>query len=59
MKGTGYFHVNQRAGWRWSTAKGLFENLPRDRANLTVFTHAQVKKMTIVEGTGDRCRAPS
>ena len=48
-EGTGYFHVNQRAGWRWSTAKGFLKPA-QDRANLTVFTHAQVKKMTIVEG---------
>jgi choline dehydrogenase len=48
-EGVGYFQVNQRAGWRWSTAKGFLKPA-RDRANLQVFTHAQVKKLTIADG---------
>ncbi|WNK00592.1 GMC family oxidoreductase N-terminal domain-containing protein [Thalassospiraceae bacterium LMO-JJ14] len=48
-EGVGYFQVNQRAGWRWSTAKGFLKPA-RGRANLTVFTHAQVKKLNLTEG---------
>lgn len=47
-EGTGYFHVNQRRGWRWSTAKG-FLRPAQGRKNLEIFTHAQVKKL-ILEG---------
>ena len=42
--GVGYFHVNQKTGWRWSTAKGFLKPV-QDRANLKVFTQAQVKKL--------------
>ncbi len=48
-EGVGYFHVNQRAGWRWSTAKGFLKPA-KDRSNLQVFTHAQVKTLSISEG---------
>ena len=47
--GVGYFHVNQRAGWRWSTAKGFLKPVS-DRANLKVFTGAQVKKLNLEDG---------
>ncbi|OSQ51738.1 GMC family oxidoreductase [Marivita geojedonensis] len=42
--GVGYFKVNQRAGWRWSTAKG-FLRPARNRPNLTVLTHAQADRV--------------
>ncbi len=45
-EGTGYFHVNQRRGWRWSTAKG-FLRPAQGRKNLKIFTHAQVKQLTL------------
>ncbi len=48
-EGCGYFHVNQRNGWRWNTSKG-FLRPAKKRKNLTVFTHAQVKKLNIEEG---------
>jgi choline dehydrogenase len=48
-EGVGYFQVNQRQGWRWSTAKGFLKPA-RGRSNLEVFTHAQVRKMIIKEG---------
>ncbi len=48
-EGVGYFHVNQRAGWRWSTATGFLKPT-RDRKNLEIFTHAQVKRLTIEQG---------
>ncbi|WP_095590026.1 GMC family oxidoreductase [Actibacterium ureilyticum] len=42
--GVGYFKVNQRNGWRWSTAKG-FLRPARRRSNLTVLTHAQAERI--------------
>jgi choline dehydrogenase len=41
-EGCGYFHVNQRRGWRWNTSKAFLDPVKK-RANLKVFTHAQVK----------------
>ena len=43
-EGCGYFHVNQRRGWRWNTSKGFLKPV-RNRPNLRVFVHAQVKKI--------------
>jgi len=40
-EGCGYFHVNQRRGVRWSTAKGFLKPV-RHRPNLVVVTRAQV-----------------
>ncbi len=48
-EGCGYFHVNQRRGWRWSTSKGFLDPA-KGRTNLHVLTHAQVKKLTIENG---------
>ena len=42
--GVGYFKVNQRNGWRWSTAKG-FLRPAKGRPNLTVLTHAQAERV--------------
>jgi choline dehydrogenase len=47
-EGVGYFQVNQKAGWRWSTSKG-FLRPAQNRPNLTIFTHAQVKQLTITD----------
>jgi choline dehydrogenase len=46
--GAGYFRVNQRAGWRWSTATGFLKPA-MGRRNLTVLTHAQAEGL-ILEG---------
>jgi len=43
-EGCGYFHVNQKAGWRWNTAKGFLHPIS-GRANLDVITHAMVHKL--------------
>ena len=40
-EGCGYFHVNQRSGVRWSTAKAFLKPA-RSRPNLAVVTGAQV-----------------
>ena len=44
-EGCGYFQVNQKSGVRWSTATAFLKPV-RDRANLTVLTHAQAKRVT-------------
>ena len=48
--GVGYFDVNQRSGWRWSSSKA-FLRPARKRQNLTIWTQAQVEKLTF--GTQD------
>jgi choline dehydrogenase-like flavoprotein len=45
-EGTSYFHVNQRKGWRWSSAKG-FLRPALNRSNLTLLTHATVERLTL------------
>ena len=46
--GVGYFKVNQKAGFRWSVARG-FLRPAMARPNLTVLTHAQSEGL-ILEG---------
>ena len=48
-EGSGYFDVNQRNGWRWNTAKA-FLRPARDRANLSVWTHAHARRLIIEQG---------
>ncbi|WP_156677791.1 GMC family oxidoreductase [Sphingomonas profundi] len=48
-EGSGYFRVNQRGGWRWSSAKA-FLRPALNRPNLTVETHAVVQRVTIADG---------
>ncbi|MDH3230836.1 MAG: GMC family oxidoreductase N-terminal domain-containing protein [Alphaproteobacteria bacterium] len=43
-EGVGYFQVNQKGGWRWTTAKG-FLRPAMNRPNLTVLTGAQAKTL--------------
>jgi len=45
-EGVGYFEVNQKSGWRWNTAKA-FLRPATSRANLTLWTNAQVSRLTI------------
>jgi choline dehydrogenase len=47
-EGCGYFHVNQRAGMRWNTAKAFLRPV-QHRRNLSVKTHAMVERL-ILEG---------
>ena len=53
--GVGYFDVNQRSGWRWSSAKA-FLRPARSRPNLTVWTQAQVEKLTLIRGDNGALR---
>ncbi len=45
-EGCGYFHVNQRRGWRVNTAKAFLRPV-RNRPNLKVFTGAQVTRIRL------------
>lgn len=46
--GVSYFKVNQRRGWRWSTAKGFLRPASH-RSNLTVLTDAQTERVLFNE----------
>ncbi len=43
-EGCGYFHVNQKRGVRWNTAKAFLRPVMK-RPNLTVLTHAQAMRV--------------
>jgi choline dehydrogenase-like flavoprotein len=45
-EGCGYFHVNQRTGVRWNTAKGFLKPV-RHRRNLEVATHALAERLVL------------
>ena len=49
--GVGYFDVNQRSGWRWNTSKAFLRPVKR-RENLTIWTEAQVEKLTFKKEDG-------
>jgi choline dehydrogenase len=44
--GVSYFHVTQKDGWRWNTSKAFLRPI-KHRSNLTTWTNARVKKLTI------------
>ena len=53
-EGVGYFEVNQKSGWRWNTSKAFLRPV-LGRANLSVWTHAQVERLTFeIDDTGQK-----
>lgn len=48
-EGAGYFHVNQKAGRRWSAARGFLKPAA-NRPNLRVETGAMIDKVTLNQG---------
>ena len=46
-EGVGYFEVNQKAGWRWNTAKAFLRPSCYGRPNFEMWTSAQVAKLQI------------
>lgn len=48
-EGGGYFDVNQRSGWRWSTARAFLRPAAQ-RPNLRVETGAQAKRLVVEAG---------
>ncbi len=55
-EGVGYFEVNQRAGWRWNTAKAFLRPACYKRMNFEMWTgaHAQRLLLDTVDGA-TRC----
>lgn len=51
-EGVGYFEVNQKAGWRWNTAKAFLRPTCQNRPNFTLWTQAQATRL-IVHTQGD------
>ena len=47
-EGCGYFEVNQKRGWRWSTARA-FLNPALKRGNLTVMTGCHVERLRFTD----------
>ena len=54
-EGVGYFEVNQKNGWRWNTAKAFLRPIA-SRANLTLWTNAQVSRLTTQRGVDGSLR---
>ncbi len=46
-EGVGYFEVNQKAGWRWNTAKAFLRPTCYGRGNFEMWTGAQVAKLVL------------
>ena len=46
-EGVGYFEVNQKAGWRWNTAKAFLRPVCTRRSNFTLWTEAQATRLCI------------
>jgi len=53
--GVGYFDVNQKSGWRWNTSKA-FLRPAKTRPNLTIWTEAQVERLTFSTSDTDQPR---
>lgn len=51
-EGVGYFEVNQKAGWRWNTAKAFLRPMCYARPNFELWTSAQVAKLVVEPQTG-------
>jgi len=51
-EGVGYFEVNQKAGWRWNTAKAFLRPTCMQRPNFTLMTNAQVSRL-LFENTSE------
>jgi len=52
-EGVGYFEVNQKAGWRWNTAKAFLRPMCYARPNFELWTSAQVAKLVVEPQAGD------
>jgi choline dehydrogenase len=46
-EGVGYFLVNQKNGWRWSTARAFLRPVCASRPNFTMWTSMQVSRLLI------------
>ncbi len=55
-EGVGYFEVNQRAGWRWNTAKAFLRPTCFARPNFALWTGAQVTRLLLERGADGALR---
>ncbi|QAZ39540.1 choline dehydrogenase [Methylibium sp. Pch-M] len=55
-EGVGYFEVNQRAGWRWNTAKAFLRPTCYGRPNFEMWTGVQVTRLLIERGADGALR---
>ncbi|MEJ6001365.1 GMC family oxidoreductase [Paucibacter soli] len=55
-EGVGYFEVNQKAGWRWNTAKAFLRPTCLGRPNFELWTGAQVQRLTLQREDDGRLR---
>ena len=46
-EGVGYFEVNQKSGWRWSTARAFLRPTCLERPNFEMWTSAQVVRLLL------------
>jgi len=46
-EGVGYFHVNQKNGWRWNTAKAFLRPTCYGRSNFELWTRGQVTRLAL------------
>ena len=49
-EGVGYFEVNQKAGWRWNTAKAFLRPLCLQRSNFVLWTQSQATRVLLDTG---------
>ncbi|MGN7873757.1 GMC family oxidoreductase [Roseateles sp. 22389] len=55
-EGVGYFEVNQRAGWRWNTAKAFLRPTCYRRPNFEMWTGTQAQRLLLEQVDGaPRC----
>ena len=55
-EGVGYFEVNQRAGWRWNTAKAFLRPTCYRRPNFEMWTGTQAQRLLLEQVDGaTRC----
>ena len=57
-EGVGYFEVNQKAGWRWNAVKAFLRPDTIRRPNFTLWTGAQVSRLTLTGGDTDAAAGP-
>lgn len=55
-EGVGYFQVNQRAGWRWNTAKAFLRPVCYGRSNFTLWTQCRATQLLIERQPDGRLR---
>ena len=46
-EGVGYFEVNQKAGWRWNTAKAFLRPTCLKRSNFSLWSRTQVTRLLL------------